>query len=600
MPMLDLSQFGLPTMPNGMLSPIPGQFDQPPPVDEAAAAQAAREAAAQRLAAAQQRPVPPMPSVPPADTFGMPGGPMPFGSLAPQTEAPAAPTLPPWLSEMASAGPSKAGLPASPMAPPIDPAALPPNSMPTSQLPLPDNVGPRGPLTPPGAPLDIMPQPAMAAPAAAPAAAAPGSASLLDRLSAASSNLGARPGLPGIFDAITGATTGQRMDPLGRQLAAENQTVAALVKKGIEPDMASAISKNPTLLQQIVPQLFGPKKYEHVLMKDWAGNDIPLSFDSSTGKYIGAGGQNSSLIGGGSPGATGAPGGLSGIPGPKLFAKGVTEIDHDLQGHAYLNQFSPEVQSSVHNYLDGKTLTTGNARPGEAQTIKKIAQKVGPEIGKPADDIAINGRREMTTQLSKGTPGSLGGQLTFGGTSLGHLAEVADKATRMNNVSGFGIAPLASVLNSARGLTTEQAAKVNEVDGAVQHYGQEITKFYTGSPGGEAERMRFLKTIGTSKSPLEIAGAIRTERDLIPDRLHQVEAQITERLGPEEAAKQMKRVDIAGVTEKINRSLAKLDPTGPEAKMFAGQPPAAGQAPAAAPAPGKYVYDPATNKLVPQ
>lgn len=597
MPLLDLSQFGLPTMPNGMLSPIPGQFDQPPPMDEAAAAQAAREAAAQRLAAAQQRPVPPMPSVPPVDTFGMPGGPSPFGSLAPSVDAPApaAQTLPPWLSEMASAGPSKAGPPqmAPTMPTPIDPAALPPNATPTigaapPGLPLPDNVPPPVPFT---QPQNAAPAVTTSQPGAPPA---PGSTSLLDRLSAASHNLGASPGLPGIFDAISGASTGQRMDPVGRQLAAENQTVSALVKKGIDPDMASAIAKNPTLLQQIVPQLFGPKKYEHVMMKDAFGNEVPLSYDSSTGKYIGAGGQSSSLINGG----TGAPGGASGVPEQSgFYAKGVTSINHDLQGDSYLNQFAPEVQAGVKNYLAGKTLTTGNARQGFTQTVKTIAQKYGSDIGMPADDIAINGRRQMTTDLSKGTPGSLGGQITFGGTSLGHLADVAEKATKLNNVSGFGIAPLAALANNVRGLTTDQAAKVNETSGAVQHYGQEITKFYTGSPGGEAERMRFLKTIDTAKSPQEIAGAIRTERDLIPDRLRQVEQQITERLGSEEAAKQMKRVDIAGVTDRINRSLAKLDPNGPEAKMLG----TGGSAtPAAAPAPGKYIYDPASGKLVPQ
>lgn len=574
MPMLDLSQLGLPTLPNGMLSSPTGIF---PPTEQEIAEQKRRDA---QMAASTPDipslnfPVPntPAPQAPAfggtaANTLGMTGGASPFGSLAPSldpTPAPAAaPTLPPWLSEMASAGPSKAGLPTSPMAPPIDPAALPPNATPTSQLSLPDNVGPRVPLTPP----DITPP--AAAPQSAPSVS--GSASLLDRLSAASSNLGARPGLPGIFDAITGAATGTRMDPLGRQLQAENQTTQALIKKGIEPDMASAISKNPTLMQQIVPQLFGPKQYQHLSLKDAFGNETPLSFDPSTGRYLSANGQTSSLIGGGA--APGAASDVPGLPGSGtgFMAKGVTQINHDLQGDAYLNQFSPEVQAGVKNYLDGKTLATGNARQGFTQAVKMIAQTYGPQVGKPADDIAINGRRQMTTDLSKGTPGSLGGQITFGGTSLGHLADVAEKATKLGNVNALGIAPLSTLVNNVRGLTTDQAAKVNDANGAVQHYGQEITKFYTGSPGGEGERTRFLNTMNTAKSPQEIAGAIRAERDLIPDRLRQVEQQISDRLGPEEAAKQMKRVDIAGVTDRINRSLAKLDPTGPEAKMLGGQ-----------------------------
>lgn len=392
----------------------------------------------------------------------------------------------------------------------------------------------------------------------------------------------AAPASPGIGSRVGDTLTNIAgfLNPDMRQRQIQSQTAAALVKKGIEPDMAASIATNPALLQQVVPQLFGPKKYEHVSIKDAFGNEIPLSYDPSTGRYLSAQGKAF-----GQPGAAGSAEGTPGIPGAGDFlAKGVTQVNHELVGKPYLEQFSPEVQAGVQNYLDGKTLTTGNARQGFTQTVKMIAQKYGADIGMPADDTTVAARREMRTQLSKGTPGSLGGQLTFGGTSLGHLADVADKATKMGNVNGFGIAPLAALVNNVRGLTTDQAAKVNETSGAVQHYGQEITKFYTGSPGGEAERMRFLKTMDTAKSPQEIAGAIRAERDLIPDRLHQVEAQISDRLGPEEAARQMKRIDLEGVVGRINRSLAKLDPNGPEAKMLAGQSPTQA-APAASPAP---------------
>lgn len=267
------------------------------------------------------------------------------------------------------------------------------------------------------------------------------------------------------------------------------------------------------------------------------------------------------------------------------LAKGVTAVDNSLMGTDYLNQFSPEVQAAVLDYRDGKSMPTGNPRAGYTQAIKMIAQKFGNDTGMPADDTTFAARRQMRTELSKGTPGSLGGQITFGGTSLGHLADVAEKATKLGNSSGFGIAPLAQVFNNVRGATTEQAAKVNEVSGAVQHYGQEITKFYTGSPGGEGERMRFLNTINTSKSPEEISGAIRTERDLIPDRINQIAGQISQQLGPEEAQKYLSRANIAGSVAKINASLVKLDPTGPEAKMAAanGQPQAGTPASQAAP-----------------
>ena len=81
---------------------------------------------------------------------------------------------------------------------------------------------------------------------------------------------------------------------------------------------------------------------------------------------------------------------------------------------------------------------------------------------------------------------------------------MAAKAEALNN-KDWGLTWLSHGINNIRGLSTEQAAKVNALQDAVQHYGQEITKFYAGSPGGEAERNRFLQTISAAKSPQELA-----------------------------------------------------------------------------------------------
>ena len=59
----------------------------------------------------------------------------------------------------------------------------------------------------------------------------------------------------------------------------------------------------------------------------------------------------------------------------------------------------------------------------------------------------------------------------------------------LHNSNGMGIAPLAHLLNgTVYPATTAQAAKVKGLNDELGHYGQEITKYYAGSPGGEAER----------------------------------------------------------------------------------------------------------------
>lgn len=236
-----------------------------------------------------------------------------------------------------------------------------------------------------------------------------------------------------------------------------------------------------------------------------------------------------------------------------------------LVGEDYLKQFSPEVQNAVKNYMSGLSTPTGNPRKGWAEQIKAIAQKYGNDIGIPADDTSFSARRTMRNNLSLTTPGSLGGQLNFAGTSLGHLSDVAEKAAALENSGGWGVAPLAQVINRVRGLTTEQAAKINALQSAAQHYGQEITKFYAGSPGGEAERNRFLQTMSAAKSPAELAAAIKTERELIPDRLTQIDAQIKSVLGPAASQYPVVRPVTQKSLDKIDAIVARMEGKEPGA-----------------------------------
>jgi hypothetical protein len=370
----------------------------------------------------------------------------------------------------------------------------------------------------------------------------------------------------GIGRALTAAGPAQMADI---QQNRQNQTALALQQKyGLSAPLALAAATNPATMTAILQKQLGiNKEYQPITIHGPFG-DVVKVFEPTSGRLVDPPGSG----GAAGQGATSA-GGMQ-IP-REFLAPGVQAYNHTLVGDDYLKQFGPEIQGAVQAYMRGGVMPTGNPRnQGIATVAKTIAQKYANDIGQPdlADDTNFPARRQMRTDLSKDTPGSIGGQLTFGGTSLGHLGDVAEKAADLNNVNGFGNTTLAHWANTLRGQSTDQAAKVNDAQSAVQHYGQEITKFYTGSPGGEAERMRFLNTMDAAKSPKEIAGAIRAERDLIPDRLRQIGRQIADRLGPEEGQKQMARVDVDAAVAKINRSLARLDPDGPEAKMLGSLP----------------------------
>ncbi len=244
--------------------------------------------------------------------------------------------------------------------------------------------------------------------------------------------------------------------------------------------------------------------------------------------------------------------------GSGFLAPGVKQVDSTLQGKDYLGQFSPEVQAAVQNYVDGKSTPTGNPRKGFTQAVKMIAQKYGSDTGQSVDDATYAARRTMRNQLSSSAPASLGGQINIGNTAAGHLADLSQKALELGNYD-TGIAPLTSAVNSVRGLGTEQAAKMEALKGAAQHYGQEITKFYAGSPGGTAERDRFIESVNGARSPKELAAILATEGELMRSRLDALGGQIKGVLGDEGAKEYpVLRKDGQTALAKVEENVSKL------------------------------------------
>jgi hypothetical protein len=247
---------------------------------------------------------------------------------------------------------------------------------------------------------------------------------------------------------------------------------------------------------------------------------------------------------------------------------GLDSADSTLKGLAYLRQFPLEVQAAVQNYLNGDTMPTGNPRQQQiSYAAKLIAQKYAADIGKPdlANDALFPARRAMMEGLTKAaSPSSIGGQITFGGTALSHLANVAETATDLNNVNA-GLAPVGRVINTLKNMGTDNSEIVSKMEGEIQHYGQEVTKFYSGSGGSNDERSRFLETMSPNATSAQLAGAIRAERDQLPGRFEQLHQEIAQTLGQEAADKALSRMNIPALMGRLNTALAKLDPGGPEA-----------------------------------
>ena len=346
-----------------------------------------------------------------------------------------------------------------------------------------------------------------------------------------------------VLGGITGGVTGQRTDPAGVQQQNLVAQYRALIAAGLTPQNAQLAVLNPEAGKTLISEALTNKEKYQKTGVDAFGNEN-YGFVNERDQTI-----------------NGRPIGQSDAGGPPsggFLAPGVKQIDSSLSGKDYLAQFSPEIQASVQNYVDGKSTPTGNPRKGFTQTVKMVAQKYGLDIGQPVDDASFAARKTMRNQLSSSAPSSLGGQINIGNTAAGHLADLTEKAVGLGNWD-MGLAPVTSLVNAARGLGTEQAAKMEALKGAAQHYGQEITKFYAGSPGGTAERDRFIESVNGARSPKELAAILATEGELMRSRLDALGGQIQGVLG-EEGAKQypVLRKDGQEALAKVEENVSRL------------------------------------------
>lgn len=239
-------------------------------------------------------------------------------------------------------------------------------------------------------------------------------------------------------------------------------------------------------------------------------------------------------------------------------------IDSTKTGKQYLAQFPPEIQASVMDYLNGQKMPTGN--PRRQDVVRTIASKVGAEIGLPADDAAFAERRKMRTDMGSSSPTSLGGILSNGKSAFNHLADASDRMSALGNYNGPNvpggayIGAAGNYVGNTVGATPDTAAKITGITDNLMKYGQEGTKFYAGTGGGEGERMAAVRAMDpTQASSKQMAEFLETEKGLMLDRLTQKENQVRSTLGQDYLDKHPVRTpDVEENIKRIDANIAKL------------------------------------------
>jgi hypothetical protein len=423
----------------------------------------------------------------------------PFGSLAPMAaQQPAAPPVAQGPVPIPQPRPAAA----IPAAPQQDPAALPPNSQPTQgQLP-PQQAAPQQPQEP-----SFL-------------------SKIGDKLNQNSNlliGMGAGfAGAPsigtGISRGLTGASAGSQIDVKQNLLTANNTAlVKAFQDAKVPSHLISAALTDPDIKKSLIENYISDRKstIEHVKSKDMFGNETDRlvsvnPFDNTSKDITGTA-------------ASGSAGGITSGGTNAVFAPGVTmdNFNHTAVGDDYIKQFDPEIQAAAKNYLAGQSIPTG--RQAQSQAIKMVAQKYGADTGMPADDAAITQRKQWANSLGN-TQNGVGLQAKGFQQGLEHFTKLSDNLVKMNLSNGFGLEPVAGVINSAKNLTTDQQELVHKSDVIGQALSREMGNLFSKNGGGVHEAAETKKNVSNSTmSSKSAAGSLEAIDELMQGGLKTLE-----------------------------------------------------------------------------
>jgi hypothetical protein len=215
----------------------------------------------------------------------------------------------------------------------------------------------------------------------------------------------------------------------------------------------------------------------------------------------------------------------------------------NVHGKEYLDTLAkqdPKYASQVQSIIEGRApYPTGMLL--KTPYGQKLAQDV-TQADPTFEAGNATARVKVRNEFESGGVSSPAGQISAGNTALQHAGEMSDALERMKAdegvLSGIGnsnipyISKWANELHNSSVQGTSSGKALNDFMTAKNHFSEEVTKFYAGSAGSEAERARALANLDAAKSLPELRSAIKTEANLMQGKVNALQNRWRTGMGP--------------------------------------------------------------------
>jgi hypothetical protein len=344
-------------------------------------------------------------------------------------------------------------------------------------------------------------------------------------------------------------------------------TARALVAKGIDPQVAIAAVQpgNAELLKTLITQTFGPDNVTAL-----GEGHI---YHSKTGKIEQAyePGDKSKVVQTGEDGLgqkqfgifNPSDGSIKPITPPGGGSAGGGLGDMTKTGAEYLATVPAQQRGVLQGMVNGTIQPPSSFAASKPywQSMLAAAKNLDPNF----DANTWASRHKMSTDIASSGNSSIGGILANGKSSFSHLADLSESMAGLGNAShdypGGGAAAYAQNYVGNKVLAgSDTRAKIKAINDNLGHYGQESTKFYSGTGGGAEERMNALKEMNPeTTSSAEMASYVEKEKALMLERLREKERNIRDVMGEDYLQKHpVMTSEFQTTIDKIDKNIAKL------------------------------------------
>lgn len=199
-------------------------------------------------------------------------------------------------------------------------------------------------------------------------------------------------------------------------------------------------------------------------------------------------------------------------------------VPEDTHGGDYLKTLSPTIAAQVKAYAEGRQpLPTGFAlKSPYFQNMLRMVTQYDPTFDAVNYNARASTRRDFTSGKSAGTINSMN-------TALGHLNQLDQAATALNNSDYPKWNSIANWFSQETG----QAAPKN-FKAAAGLVAEELTRVYRQAGGSEADINRHLADLDVNASPEQIHGVLYSIAELLKSKLDAMGEQYNQGMGTTE------------------------------------------------------------------